>query len=100
MKFYLLLFFYLFAAGACCAVASALIYFAMIGEVNRKRRDDSQISYFLSPWFDVFREYRSRYPEGKFARALTIAGSLALVFGLGAVYVLFGVLPAYMAQHR
>jgi hypothetical protein len=50
-----------------CYMANMLTY-AMIGEINRRRPDDRQISYF---WFtpvkmiDILDEYRDNYPEGK-----------------------------------
>jgi hypothetical protein len=44
-----------------------LFLFMMIGEVNRKRPDGEQISYFGHHYFKtkwIFGEYRKLYPEG------------------------------------
>jgi hypothetical protein len=40
----------------------------MIGEINRKRREDNLVSYFgFTPQKSrmIFREYRRLYPDGK-----------------------------------
>ena len=44
-----------------------LFLFMMIGEVNRKRPDGDQVSYFGHHYFKtkrIFGEYRKLYPEG------------------------------------
>lgn len=63
-----------------------LIWFAMIGEINRKRDETDQIGYFGSTPFKfaaLVEEYRTRYPHGKYAMLLLIC----LVASIGAVIV-------------
>ena len=59
----------------------------MIGEINRKRREDDLVSYFgFTPQklLMIFREYRRFYPEGKLhiydylALAAVIAGMITV----------------------
>jgi hypothetical protein len=100
MEFDVILFFSLFGTSMIFSLVGTLTYYAMIGEVNRKRDDASQINYFVNSWTKVFREYRSQYPQGKFAPAFVASGCLALIFGVASFYVLFGLLPAYSVPSR
>ena len=53
-----------------------LLTYAMIGEINRKRPNNRQISYF---WFgaakmmNIYDEYRRFYPEGKLGKRRRLA---------------------------
>jgi len=56
--------FSLFMTGA---FLGNMFLFMMIGEVNRKRPDGGQVSYFGHHYFKtkrIFGEYRRLYPEG------------------------------------
>ena len=56
----------------------------MIGEINRKRPDDEQISYFgftPSKWGLIFREYRRLYANGK-AHVYYVVASAVSFLGL------------------
>jgi len=59
-----------------------MLTMAMIGEINRKRREDDLVSYFgFTPQKSlmIFREYRRIYPDGK----LHIYEYLALAAAIG-----------------
>jgi hypothetical protein len=61
-----------------------LIWFAMIGEINRKRDDAHQISYFGSTplkFAAVVEQYRALYPKGRYSSYLL----LCTVVTVGAV---------------
>jgi hypothetical protein len=68
---------------------------AMIGEVNRKKDDNSQLRYFFFRWTSVWREYKLLYPGGNYSRALVIVIVTWGVFSLLSFFYLFGVLPKY-----
>jgi hypothetical protein len=57
----------LFSAAMTGIFLGNMFQLMMIGEVNRKKPEDQQISYF---WFypaknvRIFKDYRSLYPEG------------------------------------
>jgi len=89
-----------FGASTFSTLASTLILFAMIGEINRKKDSNSQIQYFHFSWIRVLREYRLLYPKGKYTPALISAIFLAAVFALIFLYLLFGVLPKYSVPSR
>ncbi len=64
----------------------------MIGEINRRRDERSQISYFgfaLPKMMRVFSEYRHRYPEGRYhiysilAFAIGVAGIVGAAISIG-----------------
>jgi hypothetical protein len=61
---------------------SGMLTYAMIGEINRKRSEDRQISYF---WFtavkmnDISSEYRDYYPLGKLRRYRNFATATMFV---------------------
>lgn len=49
-------------------VLSSLFLIMMIGEINRKRKEDDLISYFgftFPKMLRIFREYRRLYPDGR-----------------------------------
>ena len=100
MTFDVVTFFLFFGAASSASVASTLILYAMVGEINRKKDDHSQIPYFYFSWTQVWREYRLFYPKGKYARALIVAIVLAFAFSMGSFYLLFGVLPKYSLPSR
>lgn len=59
----------LFAIGAAFGVACALVYYAMIGRVNRYLSESEQILYVRTPLrsrlakpFRIFQEHRRFYP--------------------------------------
>jgi hypothetical protein len=100
MKSDVILFFVFFGtASSACAISSHILL-AMVGEVNRKRDDNSQISYFGFSWPTVWREYRILYPNGRYATALVISVILGLALSLITIYYLFGVLPKYALPSR
>lgn len=58
----------LFCLAVSAILTCNLFLTMMIGEINRKREEESLISYFgftPSKALRVFREYRSLYPSGK-----------------------------------
>lgn len=73
-------------------ILANMLLMMMIGEINRKRRDGSLISYFgftFPKMRRIFDEYRSSYPTGnkhiyaRLAFALAVAGLLGVAAGLG-----------------
>jgi hypothetical protein len=59
-----------------------MFQFMMIGEVNRKRPDGDQVSYFGHHYFKtkrIFGEYRKLHPEGAIHVYMLI--SVAVAFG-------------------
>jgi hypothetical protein len=59
----LVMFIALCGAATAGSIVSTLITFAMVGEINRKSDNSSQVSYFNSSWIRVFRAYRALYPR-------------------------------------
>jgi hypothetical protein len=100
MKSDVLLFFLFFGLASAGAAATSFLLFAMVGEINRKKDERSQVPYFSFSWPRVWREYGLLYPEGRYRRALLVATVFAGVFGLIAFYFLFGVLPKYALPSR
>lgn len=100
MRFDVAMFFLFFGAATSASAASSFLLFAMVGEINRKRDDHSQIPYFRFSWIKVWREYRSLYPRGVYSRVLVVAAVLACVLGLVSFVYLFGVLPKYALPSR
>ncbi len=90
----------LFGASTSCTAVASFVLFAMIGEINRARDTAQRIQYFRFSWIQVFREYRSLYPDGKFSSALVMMTVFAGIFGALFLYVLFGVLPKYSIPSR
>ena len=81
----------LLALGTTSIVASALVLYVMIGDVNRNLPEDKQIPFFFSfsyPYFSkaatIKREYKRFYPNGRL-HALRIALNL-----LGFILMLVG----------
>jgi len=100
MKFDLIMFFPFLGITSSAGAASSFLLMAMIGEVNRKKDNDSQIRYFFIPWTKVWREYKLLYPNGKYNRALILAFVTWGVFSLLSFVYLFGVLPKYALPSR
>jgi hypothetical protein len=94
------MFFTFFGAASSASAAISFILLAMVGEINRKRDDQSQIPYFYFSWTKVWREYRLLYPNGIYSRALVVATFLALILTLISIFYLFGVLPKYALPSR
>ncbi len=89
-----------FSTTTFSTFASALILFAMIGEISRKRNDGAQIQYFHFSSIQVWKEYRLLHPKGRLTHALTGSTFLAAVFGMVFLGLLFGVLPKYSVPSR
>jgi hypothetical protein len=73
-------------------ILANMLLVMMIGEINRKRQDDSLVSYFgftFSKMRRIFDEYRSSCPTGNkhiyagLAFALAVAGLIGVAAGLG-----------------
>ena len=65
----------LVCGGITLAVASALVFFAMIGEVNRKLPEDQQIAYIgglPSKRAKITNQYRRFYPQGYLVQVLRV----------------------------
>jgi hypothetical protein len=80
-----------FSVGVSAIFLGALLFFAMTGEVNRKREDGNQVSYFdLRPFgrMEVYSEYRRLYPEGRLHLYLFCALGLTLLGFAGAFFFL------------
>lgn len=90
----------LLAGSTSASLVATFTLFAMIGEINRKREEHTQIRYFHFSWVQVLREYRSLYPQGMYTNILFAATALTCVFFLGFAYLLFGVLPKYALPSR
>jgi len=83
----------LFALGTTSIIASGLVLYMMIGEVNRKLPEDRQIPYFFSfsyPYFSKFttikREYKRFYPTSHLHTVRIVLNVLGSIFMLaGAV---------------
>ena len=77
----------LLALSALGSVASTLLTWAMVSDVNRKRDVRSQMSPSASP-FRVFKEYRTLYPKGFHAKALVASIGLTAIVFLALVYLI------------
>ena len=100
MKTDVIMFFVFFGGASSACAISSYILLAMVGEVNRKRADNAQISYFGFSWPKVWRKYRVFYPNGRYGAALVISVVLGLGLALLSFYYLFGVLPKYALPSR
>jgi Kef-type K+ transport system membrane component KefB len=100
MRFDLILFVLFLGLASSASAASSFILLAMVGEINRRRDDHSQIPYFWFSWWTVWREYRLLYPDGRYSRALIVVTCLAFVFAVACFYQLFGVHPKYSLPSR
>lgn len=87
-------------ASSMCSFLSIWIVFAMIGEVNRKRDDLSQLSFFRFSWIRVLREYQELYPKGRYILPLKVAVVASAISSFVFIYVLFGILPRYAVPSR
>jgi hypothetical protein len=90
----------LLGVATLTSITSTLIMYAMIGEINRKKNDSSQISYFVVDPYRVVREYRALYPNGVFTKILIASVSLTVILFLILVYLVFGVFPATAPPSR
>ena len=90
----------LLAAATFTSVASTLIMFAMIGEINRKKNDSSQIPYFNASAMRILREYRALYPRGAYSRAFFVSVTLTGVLFILLVYLVFGVFAGQAPPSR
>jgi len=100
VKLDVILFFVFFGVSTAASALSSFLLFAMVGEINRKRDEHSQIPYFRFSWTKVWRDYRTLYPHGVYSRALTISVAASIIFGLVSIVYLFGVLPKYSLPSR
>lgn len=100
MRSTVLLFFICFGAASSSAAMTSFILVAMVGEINRKKEEREQISYFRFSWPKIWREYGVLYPDGLYKRALVIATVLTGLFALVTFYILFGVLSKYALPSR
>jgi hypothetical protein len=60
----------LFLASQSFVLASSLVFFAMVGEVNRKVPEEQRISYLFwhfNKYRALLRQYRRLYPSGRLA---------------------------------
>lgn len=75
-----------FCLGLSGALVGNVLFVAMIGEVNRKRRDGDTLSYFGFdfPKLDqVSSEYRNAYPRGKLHTYFRLALAVMFIGFLG-----------------
>ena len=84
--------FSLFMSGA---FLGNMFLFMMIGEVNRKRPDGGQVSYFGHHYFKtkrIFGEYRRLYPEGAIHvyMLISVAVAFASLAGVAACMRIIG----------
>lgn len=74
-----------FCLGLAAAIASGIFTIMMIGEINRQRKEDNQISYLgYHPlkMVQIPSEYRRLYPNGRlhqYANATFIIMAIALI---------------------
>ena len=64
----------------------------MIGEINRKRQDGNQVSYFgftFPKMLRIFGEYRSLYPNGNLHMSALAALALMIIGMIGGVVCLW-----------
>ena len=85
----------LFCAAVGFAVVANLVFYAMIGQVNRKLGENEQISFFgFDPGilFKVHRAHKGFYPKSSLRLWLHALGTLAVAFWLASFWS-FGLLP-------
>jgi hypothetical protein len=75
------------ALGTTSTIVSGLVFYAMIGHVNRHLPEDKQIPYFfsfsypnLSKGGTIRREYRRLYPTGNLYRVYIVLNVLSFIF--------------------
>jgi hypothetical protein len=100
VKFDVIMFFVFFGVASSASAASSFPLFAMVGEINRKKDEQSLIPSFRFSWTKVWRKYRALYPQGVYSRALVVAAIAAFTFGMVSFVYLFGVLPKYALPSR
>jgi hypothetical protein len=67
----------------------------MIGEINRKRKDDDLIAYFgswLPKTMRIFEEYGRLYPDGRYA-VYTRAAIVSAAIGMLVAACCIGIIP-------
>jgi hypothetical protein len=80
----IILFIALFSLGVSSSIIGGLVQIAIIGEVNRKLPERSQIGYFgghLGKAFLVSDEYKRLYPRGR----LLLIFNFLLAAGMGLI---------------
>jgi len=87
--------------GSSAAIIGTLLVFMMVGEINRKRGQGSQVPYITAtPWkqIDIIPEYRRLYPEGHLHLWLFALVALMVIamLGLFASLYLMGRVSAQM----
>jgi hypothetical protein len=92
------LFFVFLAGGIASSLAQILILLQMTEIINRRRGGVQRVDWPKFPpnpigWYQVFREYRALYPEGRLSRLLIVATAATLLCFLCAAVLLFGVIP-------
>lgn len=83
-----------FCIGAFAASAASKFITMMIGEINRQRKEDNQISYFgdtPSKMLGIFSEYRRLYPKGRL-RHYAIASIMTMTVALLVTAVCFNII--------
>ena len=85
----------LFTVAASLALVAGFVQMAMVGEVNRKLPEDSQISYFgwhFGKAVRVNTEYKRLYPFGKLLGVFNILLTLSMALGASSAAVLFRII--------
>lgn len=90
----------LLGAATLTSVASTLFTFAMIGEINRKKENGSQIPYFNASAIRILREYKSLYPKGTYSKAFIVSVIITGALFLVLVYLVFGVFAGQAPPSR
>jgi hypothetical protein len=74
------------ALGTTSTIVSGLVFYAMIGHVNRQLPEDKQIPYFFSFSYSslgkagtIRREYKRFYPHGRLYRAYIVLNVLSFI---------------------
>jgi hypothetical protein len=79
-----------YLAGATTfAIVANLLFYMMIGEINRKLPDDQQFSYLFMYWGKLGRitkEYQRLYPQSRLFHAMVACGALTFAFLLGLMW--------------
>lgn len=78
----------LLGIGTLSSLATTLITFAMVGELNRTRGASPRISYLNISMPSVLKEYRSLHPKGIYPVALVVSLTLTGVLFVILVYLL------------
>lgn|GEM_PF-2209353 len=84
----------LFFAFISCVVVANLIDHMIVGKVNRKRTEQSQVSHLgwtLTKSGLLVAEYRRYYPHGKLHYYSRIMGGLAAIFLIATILSAFDV---------